>query len=225
MSAHPHRGEPLPSDVAPRPAPGPAAAAAADGYALLGIGRPGPRIARRLPAGVVAVRHRALEALLQPAPFGPCAPDRAAVLKHQRALEQAMRRGPVLPAPCGVVFRGRAAVLRFLEEQYAPLDAALDFLAGRVELRVHVLPHADRPAGELRAAGARLYHALRRRARAAIPCPCGERRVLSAAFLVERAEWVAFVEHAHDLAAEHPELAVDVTGPWPPYDFVRWSAG
>jgi hypothetical protein len=38
---------------------------------------------------------------------------------------------------------------------------------------------------------------------------------------VERASWLEFMERANELNAAHPELNFDITGPWPPYDFVR----
>jgi hypothetical protein len=44
---------------------------------------------------------------------------------------------------------------------------------------------------------------------------------MTAAFLVGRASWIEFVERADDLGTAHPNLTFDVTGPWPPYDFVR----
>jgi hypothetical protein len=31
----------------------------------------------------------------------------------------------------------------------------------------------------------------------------------------------AFSERVQELRDEHPDLAVEQTGPWPPYDFVR----
>ncbi|MGH7446746.1 MAG: GvpL/GvpF family gas vesicle protein [Longimicrobiales bacterium] len=47
---------------------------------------------------------------------------------------------------------------------------------------------------------------------------------MSAAFLVERTSWIDFVDRAEDLGASHGEIAFDITGPWPPYDFVRITA-
>lgn len=43
----------------------------------------------------------------------------------------------------------------------------------------------------------------------------------SHAFLVERSEWISFVEEATGSAGETGVLELDATGPWPPYDFVR----
>lgn len=43
--------------------------------------------------------------------------------------------------------------------------------------------------------------------------------VLNAAYLVPVAEADAFEERVRDLAAQHPDVVVDVRGPWPPYSF------
>ncbi|SDR96790.1 GvpL/GvpF family gas vesicle protein [Microlunatus soli] len=43
--------------------------------------------------------------------------------------------------------------------------------------------------------------------------------ILNAAYLVERAHAEGFTQEVERLAAEHPELTVDLNGPWPPYSF------
>lgn len=173
---------------------------------------------------VLRIRYRDLEALVRPGPFKLPALDGPHLQAHQRAVESIMRHATVLPAPFGVVFRGRRALVRFLEDQYLTLDEGLAFLEGHWEVRVHVAPQ-DRevPTPEMEDAAVHVYAELRRSARAAIPFPREERRLFSAAFLVERGAWIDFVNHADDLAAAHPTLSLDVTGPWPPYDFVRMS--
>ena len=168
------------------------------------------------------VRCRDLAALVRPAPFRVPVLDREFLLAHQQAVEQAMRRDSILPAPAGVLFRDRRALLRFMEDQYAALNEGLAFVENHWELRLHVLPaSAGEPDAGLRDLAAELYKELRHDARAAIPFQCSGRRLLSAAFLVDRNAWVRFVERADDLGGSHPEVIVDVTGPWPPYDFVK----
>ena len=166
---------------------------------------------------LVKVRYRDLEALVRPGPY--TLPDLRddAVREHQRLVESSMRRGTILPAPYGLVFRGRRALIRFMEDQYIVLDEGLAFLDGHWELR---LPIAGEDAEGLRALSTHVYSELRRFARAAIPLPVGEGRLMSAAFLVERGGWIEFVERSDDLGDTHPELNLDITGPWPPYDFV-----
>lgn len=174
---------------------------------------------------VVPIRYRDLEALVRPGPFELPRLDATHLQAHQRTVESTMRRGTILPAPFGVVFRGRRAVVRFLEDQYLALDEGLAFLEGHWELRIHATARgAEQPDAELEDVATRVYAELRRMARAAIPFPRDEHSLISAAFLVDRRGWIDFVNRADDLVGSHPGLAFDITGPWPPYDFVRMSA-
>lgn len=168
---------------------------------------------------LIRVRFRDLEAVVRPTTYAVPDVDDAGVVEHQRVVERIMRRASVLPAPFGIVFLGRRAVLRFIEDQYIALDEGLDFLDGGWEMRLHVLGDPDVP--QLRAEAAQLYTDLRQAARAAIPLRTDEGRLLSAAFLVDRTEWIRFAEQVEDLDSAHPDLTFDLTGPWPPYDFVN----
>lgn len=173
---------------------------------------------------VVRVRYRDLEALVRAVPYDVPPLEPGAVEAHQRVVDAALRRGTVLPLPFGLVFRGRRQVIRLLQEQYLVLDEALSFLDGHWEVRIHVTPTAPSEDPELLGDLAmECYSELRRHARAAVPLPREEPRVLTAAFLVEQTAWIEFVERADDLGRAHPEIAFDVTGPWPPYDFVQVS--
>jgi hypothetical protein len=213
--------------MASESAPGAAPAGAArpeTGLYLYGVVRAGGWRAWRGSGGegVQRVRYRDLAALVRPAPFELPVLDRDVLVSHQRTVEEAMRRHSILPAPAGVVFRGRRPLIRFMEDQYVALDEGLAFVENHWELRLHITPaRQGEPDPEMMDIAARLYAELRRGVRAAIPFPRSGRRILSAAFLVDRGSWVHFVERADDLGAEHPELVMDVTGPWPPYDFVK----
>lgn len=189
------------------------------GLYLYGVVRAaGWRERRRRTDGVLRVRFRELEALVRPVPFQQAEAEGRAVQDHQRTVDGFMRRGNVLPAPFGLVFRGRRAIIRFLEDQYIVLDEGLAFLDGHWELRLHILGDAEHP--DDRELATTLYTELRRFVRAALPLPTGPGAVLSAAFLVERATWIPFVERTEDLNRAHADLVFDLTGPWPPYDFV-----
>ena len=171
---------------------------------------------------VLRVRYRDLEALVRAVPFEVPPLDDARVQAHQRVVESAMRRGTVLPAPYGIVFRGRRQLIRLLQDQYLVLDEGLSFLDGHWELRLHIAgAGGGDPDPELSDLAMQLYSELRRHARAAVPFPADGKRLLSAAFLVERATWIEFMDRAEDLGGTHPEIAFDITGPWPAYDFVR----
>ncbi|MFG3598623.1 GvpL/GvpF family gas vesicle protein [Micromonospora chersina] len=44
--------------------------------------------------------------------------------------------------------------------------------------------------------------------------------VLNGAYLVDRDRWDGFAALARELAEGHPEVRLELTGPWPPYSFV-----
>lgn len=206
-------------------APRPDVKEAVEGIYLFGVLRCGaarPAVVRGEDPSLRCVRYRELEALVRPVPFGVPPLDHWALVVHQRTVERAMRRGTIVPAPYGLVFRTRRALVTFLHDQYPALDEALAFLEGHWELRLHVSRSGPgEPTPELVDLALHAYTELRRFARAAVPFPREGRKLLSAAFLVERGDWVGFVERADDLGATTPELTFDVTGPWPPYDFVK----
>lgn len=177
------------------------------------------------------------------------AEGREALVLHARVVEALLGSRSVVPVPGWLVARDEAAVRRLLDRARLPLREALDRFEGCYELRLHVARRADRgpegrpgndPADEAeasapavagsarergedaRAAAERLYRKLRFRARSARRLTSGPGRVLTGAFLVPREEWIGFVEDASRVGDRHPELEVDVTGPWAPYDFVRF---
>jgi len=176
--------------------------------------------------GEALIEHRGLAALVHEVPYRLPEWDRERIRAHSSAIERAMRRTTIVPAPYGIVFRDRDHVVDFLDTQYVALDEALTRLDGTFEMRLHIQSSGRRPdfsESEQADQAASFYTALRRRSRAAFTLPATESRILSAAFLVSRADWVSFVEYADELDADNPEFQFDLTGPWPPYDFVRMA--
>jgi hypothetical protein len=223
------RGVPVPEAAAagePGAAVQPARLPAGQALYLYGVARVrtwrGGRVGMVEGEQVLRVRYRDIEALVRPVPYEVPHLDEAAVLAHQKTVESATRRGTVLPMPFGIVFRGRRQLIRMLQEQYLVLDEGLSFIEGHWELRLHISPSGGgEPDLELGDVAMQLYSELRRHARAAVPFPAEGRRLLSAAFLVDRSVWIEFMDRADDLNNAHGEVAFDITGPWPPYDFVR----
>lgn len=154
---------------------------------------------------------------------------------HARRVESLVREVPLVPMPPGVRARDRQAVRSFLERARLPVLEALDLCEGCWELRVHLsggsardgdAREADARApeagdGETAGAARELHRALRRRSRAVRRLPTGDRGRRSCAYLVARPRWIGFVEEAARREGAAPGLAVDVTGPWAPWDFVR----
>lgn len=168
------------------------------------------------------VRYRDLEALVRPCAFELPHNQNEGLQQHQKTIEGIMRRTTILPAPFGVIFKGKRPLIRLLQDQYLVFDEGLSLLDGHWELRLHISSSA---VGEVEDAlgdeAMDIYTELRRFARAAVPFRSDGNRVLSAAFLVDRTSWVEFIERIGDFGAHHLALTFDVTGPWPAYDFVK----
>lgn len=170
------------------------------------------------------IEQQGLAALVQVVPYRLPDWEPEHIRAHSRRIERAMRRSTIVPAPYGIVFRDEAQVKEFLDYQHIALNEALSFLDGAFEMRLHLQPSGRLPNlsdQEQSDRAADFYRALRRRSRATLPLALSGTRILSAAFLVDRSEWVHFVEYADQLDADHPEFRFDLTGPWPAYDFVR----
>jgi len=141
------------------------------------------------------------------------------------------RRAAVLPAPVGVVFRSRQAVTRWLELHYVALSDALSFVDDRVVGRVHVWRPgnaSERDVGsDLAAAASEALRDLRRSAVATVPLRTEQLTgiVLSAAFLIEQELWKEFASKVEEQGTRDTNLRLELTGPWPPYDFVQMQFG
>jgi hypothetical protein len=179
------------------------------------------------------VQFRELGAVVADAPYALDLPSDASVARHHEIVGAAFARlGAVLPVPVGTVFRSRQSLEQWLELHYVALTDALAYVEDRVEARVHVTrttaSGADRETGSDDAAVAsESFRSLRRRAVAALPLRTDEVTglALSSAFLVDRELWKEFVTGVDQEREEHPVLTYALTGPWPPYDFVRMQFG
>ncbi|HKP15320.1 MAG TPA: GvpL/GvpF family gas vesicle protein, partial [Gemmatimonadaceae bacterium] len=80
---------------------------------------------------------------------------------------------------------------------------------------------------DLAAAAAEALRDLRRSAVATVPLRTEQLTgiVLSAAFLVEQELWKEFATKVVEQGSRVPNLRLELTGPWPPYDFVQMQFG
>lgn len=158
-------------------------------------------------------------------------PDAEAIARYADVVGTYSAGGPVLPAPVGVSFRSNDAVKRWLELHYGALTEALAFVENRVAARVHIYrPGAaeNRDTGiDLAAVATESLRALRRSAVATLPLRAERVAgvLLSAAFLVERDLWKEFTEEVDAQRKLSIGVRVELTGPWPPYDFVQMQLG
>jgi hypothetical protein len=174
---------------------------------------------------------RDLAAIVAPSEYTTIEPTAEHVQVYTDVVAAYTQRGPVLPAPVGVVFRGRDAIQRWMELHYVALNDALSFVDNRVVGRVHVWrpgPHEERETGsDLAAAAAESLRTLRRNAVTTVPLRVEKITgiVLSAAFLVEQDLWKEFAAEVEEQGRRAPDLRFELTGPWPPYDFIQMQLG
>lgn len=157
-----------------------------------------------------------------------------AVTKHRSIVDAAFRRGAVLPAPVGVVFRSEEVLTRWMELHYVSLTGALEYVEDRAAARVHMVrsdgkPDELEPDPDLAAQAAEAARAIRRGAVAGVALR-GEHRPnvgfeMGSAFLVETDSWKRFLASVEEQSDAHHLLRFEVTGPWAPYDFVRMQFG
>jgi hypothetical protein len=166
------------------------------------------------------------EALLRP-------PEVAA---HRRVVEALHRQGAVLPVPVGTAARDQGTIVRWLEVHHVTLCEALSFVDGRCGARVHVTRATvaasssgplDVPPLDLDGTATELFRLLRRHAAAStsIRQPDTEADRATAAFLVESDRWSQFADAVASEGNRHAGVHVDLSGPWPPYDFVKMQFG
>jgi len=208
---------------------------------LFGVTAHEPTDAPALPAGALLVPVRDLAAVVAETRHARPAVGPQELVAHRAAVAAVFARHSILPAPPGVVFRGRDPLARWLDLHYVTLSDALGFVEGRAGARVHVGRRggaevaAGSPAEELAididGVAADIFRVLRRHAVASVPIPPapGEAAATSAgstsSFLVERDQWRRFEEVVAQEGRRDPDLLFRLTGPWPPYDFVRMEFG
>lgn len=195
------------------------------GIALLDGSEQGP-----LASETSLIQVRDLGAVTTTVPYQRITPSDRDLERHAAVLEGVASSHAIAPAPVGTVFHDRVALTRWLELHYHALHESLSYLDGRAVARVHVVKRTSDPAkaeGTLAAPAAEIMKSLRPQAAAMVPLRTEQLTgtVLSAAFLVERDKWGSFSGAVGTSARAHEDLDVRMTGPWPPYDFVKLDLG
>lgn len=174
------------------------------------------------------VPFRAIAALVAPAPYQRMTLDDEKVAAYAQRVEEAYRLTPILPAPPGTIFRSRSALGRWLELHYVTLSDALALVDGstsaRVTIRLREAAENEETIREWHLVATEIMRTLRGRASALtiLDTPAADVRTVGiASFLVERDRWDAFETSVAAEHKRHPSLDFAMTGPWPPYDFVK----
>ena len=166
----------------------------------------------------------------------PAPPDLAA---YRAVVGAVFANHTIVPAPPGVVFRTHDAVVRWMELHYVVLSDAMAHVDGRALGRVHVEGRPGLGVGtaspthqqvEIEAVAGAVFRSLARLAagwttiQEKAPA-AGDVVRASASFLVDRGRWSEFETAVAAEATRDPAFGVWVSGPWPPYDFVRMQFG
>ena len=132
------------------------------------------------------------------------------IRRHEQVLERVLASTTVLPCRFCTVYRTEADVRRFLSERQDQLTAALAEVSGRVELGVKAFVDPERFA----AGGAQENEQIRELTAQTAQAEGGR------AYLVS--DRPGFERELAALAAELSSrgLELELTGPWPPYNFV-----
>jgi hypothetical protein len=184
--------------------------------------------------GTQYVRYRSLAAIAEPSAYSAVTLDDGEMDKYFRILDEINAHSAVLPAPPGTVFRSNATLTQWLELHYFTLTEALSVIEGHASARVSIAPGGKQDEGEvprsLAALAAESLRLLRSQAAATVTLPAAEGEedegvVARASFLIDTQRWQAFEEAVAGEAKRQPALDFRITGPWPPYDFVRMQFG
>ena len=192
--------------------------------------------ATSLAGGTTLVHYRALAAIVEPSSYSVTALDEDATAKYLTVLEEAYSHSAVLPAPPGTVFQSHGTLTRWLELHYFTLTEALAVIEGHSAARVSITTHSGAENGDgdaqksFAALAAESLRLLRGQAAATVTLPKAEGDdeegvVARASFLIDSQRWQTFKDMVTKEAQRQSALDFRVTGPWPPYDFVRMQFG
>jgi hypothetical protein len=187
-----------------------------------------------LAEGTTLTHYRALAAIVEPSPYSMVSLDDGEMSKYLRVLEAAHSHAAVLPAPPGTVFKSQGTLTRWLELHYFTLTEALSVIEGHAAARVSITtqgkPDETDTQKSFAALAAESLRLLRSQAAATVTLPRAdgdeeEGVVARASFLIDAQRWQAFEDVVAKEARRQSALDFKVTGPWPPYDFVRMQFG
>ena len=203
---------------------------------------PGPPLPALAP--LRAVPAGGLAAICAPAEERELTAD--ALWRHEEVVEALMEDRDLLPVRFGTRLDDDAAAARSVAERRVELECALERVRGAVELSVRaVLTEPGEPAAPEDGSGADYLRAKRRagaaqeavasavhaplaalaRAHALRP-PRPPAEALRAAYLVEAERVEGLRALVAELESHHRPVGATIalTGPWPPYNFVRVEA-
>ena len=186
-----------------------------------------------LAEGTTLTHYRALAAVVEPSTYALTSLDDGEMANYLRVLEEVHSHTSVLPAPPGTVFQSQSTLTRWLELHYFTLTEALSVIEGHAAARVSITmqgKHELETQKSFAALAADSLRLLRSQAAATVTLPKAdaddeEGVIARASFLIDTQRWEAFNDTVSKEAQRQSALDFQVTGPWPPFDFVRMQFG
>ena len=207
---------------------------------LWGVAAHESTAASELAEGTSLVQFRSLAAVVSPTRYHRVTVDEDEVAEYTRVLEEVQSNTAVLPAPPGTIFRSRESLMRWLELHYFTLTQTMSAIEGHGQARLTITKtvgvdpdnatgaEAKESAKQLVATASQSMRVLRGHAAATVVLPPIEDEttiVAQASFLVELDHWSAFAELVDKEDQRQTALDFQLSGPWPPYDFVKMQFG
>jgi hypothetical protein len=149
--------------------------------------------------------------------------------EHHRVMWSLAESLTVLPAPVGTTFKGLGTLMQWLELHAVALGEGLAYVDGHWEARVTAARDVEQAVSDPAvlppsAAAVESLRTLRRHARSAVSVTTSAigdgTTIATEAFLVPRSSWIAFKAEVAAEDERSPGLLLEVSGPWPAYDFV-----
>jgi Gas vesicle synthesis protein GvpL/GvpF len=181
-------------------------------------------------AGAHGITFRDVAAVVRPCASRSEPASDAAYVDHHTLVAGLARHATLIPAPPLTTFRSATSALQWLELHAVALSDGLAYVDGRAGARVTAsrdLAGATSDPSVLppSAAAVESFRRLRRYATATVPVSSDTvgdgTTIATEAFLVERVSWDRFAAEVSAEDARSPGLTLQLTGPWPVYDFVR----
>ncbi|MEO5588139.1 MAG: GvpL/GvpF family gas vesicle protein [Gemmatimonadaceae bacterium] len=216
------------------------AQAAVNALKLYGVAMHEATSHRELADNTELVQFRSIAAVVAKSAYVRAVLGDKEMAEYTSVLEEVHSITAVLPAPPGTVFRSKESLNRWLELHYFSLTNTLGSVEGHGQARLIITktPGTDpgnatsseskESAKQLIATASQSMRILRGHAAATVTLPPMEddnEVVAQASFLVEIDGWTQFAELVAKEDERQTALDFALTGPWPPYDFVKMQFG
>jgi hypothetical protein len=199
---------------------------------LYGVAASEIRGATSLAEGTSLVHFRQLAAVVEEGDYTKIEITAEELQKYQLVVEEVYSHTPILPAPPGTVFKSQETLVRWLELHYFSLVEALGQVEGhtaaRLTLSVGEAVKNTEATKKFQTLASDALRSFRKSSAATVTHPPldGEDGIIvKASFLVETERWQEFADAVAAEAKRHREFDFNLTGPWPPYDFVQMQFG